>query len=372
MNLMNNKKKRRLDVGNETILVTGAAGFIGAALTEYLINNYKDIRIIGVDDLNDYYDVSLKQYRLGKIQDATIKQDKSEWVFEKGNIADESFINNIFDRYCPSIVVNLAAQAGVRYSITNPEVYIESNIVGFFRILEACRHAAVNNGNEIKHLIYASSSSVYGNNNRVPYSIDDPVNMPVSLYAATKKADELIAYSYAKLYSIPMTGLRFFTVYGPAGRPDMAYFKFTDKLKHNEKISLYNYGNCQRDFTYIDDVIESVHRIMQYAPEKQIGKDGLPVAPYALYNVGNNHPEKLMDFVNLLTSELIATEVLPPDFNLSEHCDMLPMQPGDVEVTYADTIPLERDFGFKPQTTLADGLHEFAEWYYGYYNMADK
>lgn len=360
-------KTKNLNLNNEIVLVTGAAGFIGAALTEYLINRYENIKIIGADDLNDYYDVSLKQYRLGKIQDAVRKQLDAEWIFEKGNIANESFINSIFDKYHPRVVVNLAAQAGVRYSITNPYAYIESNIVGFFRILEACRHASVNKENEIKHFIYASSSSVYGNNNNIPYTIDAQVDKPVSLYAATKKSDELIAYSYAKLYNIPMTGLRFFTVYGPAGRPDMAYFKFTNMLRDNRKIGIYNYGKSQRDYTYIDDVVECIYRVMQSPPEKSIGMDGLPVAPYALYNIGNNHPEKLLDFVRILAVELIDAGVLPQTFTVDEYCDLLPMQAGDVEITYADTSSLERDFGFKPQTTLNVGLREFAKWYKKYY-----
>ncbi len=358
-----------IDLDKEIILVTGAAGFIGAALSEYLINRYENITIIGVDNLNDYYDVSLKEYRLTQIQDRVIEKDHKKWVFEKGNIADGKFISYIFEKYNPSIVVNMAAQAGVRYSITNPETYIEANIVGFYRILEACRHSADNDGSGIKHLIYASSSSVYGNNNSIPYSIDDPVNEPVSLYAATKKADELIGYSYSKLYNIPMTGLRFFTVYGPAGRPDMAYFKFANRLREDKKISIYNYGNCQRDFTYIDDAVECIHRVMQCAPEKGTGEDGLPIAPYVLYNVGNNNPEKLLDFVDTLTNKLISFGALPPDFDFTEHCEMIPMQPGDVEVTYADTTMLKRDFGFAPNTSLDEGLKEFAKWYSGYYSL---
>ena len=339
----------------KTILVTGAAGFIGSNLVKKLFKELPEAQVIGIDNMNDYYDVRLKEQRLEELlQYPTFK-------FVKGNIADKSLINELFDTYQPHIVVNLAAQAGVRYSITNPDAYIESNLIGFYNILEACRH------HEVEHLVYASSSSVYGNNEKVPYSTDDKVDNPVSLYAATKKSNELMAHAYSKLYNIPSTGLRFFTVYGPAGRPDMAYFGFTNKLVKDEKIQIFNYGNCLRDFTYIDDIVEGVYRVMMKAPAKQVGEDGLPVPPYKIYNIGNNHPENLLDFVTILQEELIRTGVLPPDYDFEAHKELVPMQPGDVPVTYADTSALEADFGFKPSTSLRDGLRKFAEWYGNYH-----
>ncbi len=353
---------------NRTVLVTGAAGFIGAALTAYLLQNCPEITVVGVDNLNDYYDVSLKKYRLSQIEEAAKAAGSSGWVFEKGNIADADFVSGIFKRYCPQIVVNLAAQAGVRYSIDYPDIYMESNVMGFYRILEACRHSRDGKKEGVQHLIYASSSSVYGNNEKVPYSTADRVDEPVSLYAATKKSNELLAYSYSKLYGIPTTGLRFFTVYGPAGRPDMAYFAFADKLKNGETIRIFNYGNCERDFTYIDDIVEGIARVMQSPPVQTTGEDGLPVAPYSLYNIGNAHPVNLMDFVKILAEELIRSGVLPADFDLTKHYELVPMQPGDVKVTYADVDPLEKAFGFKPQVTLQEGLHEFSEWYARYEN----
>lgn len=349
----------RIDLNNQTILVTGAAGFIGSNLALRMLNEYKKIKIIGIDNMNDYYDVSIKEYRL----DTLLKYDN--FIFIKGNITDKELINNIFKEYNPDIVVNLAAQAGVRYSIMNPDAYIESNLIGFYNILEACRY------NAVKHLVYASSSSVYGSNKKVPYSTDDNVDNPVSLYAATKKSNELMAHAYSKLYNIPSTGLRFFTVYGPAGRPDMAYFGFTNKLKNNEKIQIFNYGNCQRDFTYIDDIIEGIVRVMRKAPEKKNGEDGLPIPPYKVYNIGNNHPENLLDFVDILQQELIRAKVLPKDYDFASHKELVPMQLGDVPVTYADTTPLENDFGFKPSTSLRDGLRKFAEWYKKFY-MEEK
>lgn len=342
------------------ILVTGAAGFIGSNLVMKLLGG-APARIIGFDSVNDYYDMSLKEYRLAQIETIAMRSQDTEWEFVKGNLADKSFLLRLFEKYCPDIIVNLAAQAGVRYSIEHPDAYIESNIIGFFNILEACRN------NPVKHLVYASSSSVYGTNKKVPYSTDDKVDNPVSLYAATKKSNELMAHAYSKLYNIPCTGLRFFTVYGPMGRPDMAYFSFTDKLVKGEKIQIFNYGNCLRDFTYIDDIVEGVIRVMRRPPEKETGEDGLPVPPYRLYNIGNNHPENLMDFVCILCEELIRAKVLPADFDLSAHMELVPMQPGDVPVTYADTSALERDFGFKPSTNLRDGLRKFAEWYYSFY-----
>lgn len=339
-----------------TVLVTGAAGFIGANLVKRLFADVSDVRIIGIDSITDYYDVNIKYERLGEIE--AIGRD---WTFIKGSIADKTLIDNIFQKYKPKVVVNLAAQAGVRYSITNPGAYIESNLIGFYNILEACRN------NEVEHLVYASSSSVYGSNKKVPYSTDDKVDNPVSLYAATKKSNELMAHAYSKLYNIPSTGLRFFTVYGPAGRPDMAYFGFTDKLRKGEKIQIFNYGNCKRDFTYIDDIVEGVVRVMQHAPEKHNGEDGLPVPPYAVYNIGNNSPENLLDFVTILQEELVAAGVLPDDYDFDAHKELVPMQPGDVPVTFADTTPLERDFGFKPDTSLRQGLRCFAQWYAKYY-----
>lgn len=348
---------KNVSLNGKTVLVTGAAGFIGANLVRELFNSFDDIHIVGVDNMNDYYDVSLKQYRVEQIKQF------GGFEFVKGDISDKAFIDKLFEKYHFDIVVNLAAQAGVRYSITNPDAYIKSNIIGFYNILEACRN------NPVEHLVYASSSSVYGSNKKVPYSTDDKVDNPVSLYAATKKSNELLAHSYSKLYDIPSTGLRFFTVYGPAGRPDMAYFGFTDKLIRDETIKVFNYGNCKRDFTYIDDIVEGVKRVMQSAPEKQTGEDGLPVPPYRVYNIGNSNPENLLDFVNILAEELISAGVLEADFDINTHIELVPMQPGDVPITYADTSALERDFGFKPSTPLREGLRRFAEWYYGQYLM---
>ena len=348
--------KSNVPLCGSTVLVTGAAGFIGANLVKRLFADVSDVRIIGIDSITDYYDVNIKYERLGEIE--AIGRD---WTFIKGSIADKTLIDSIFQKYKPKVVVNLAAQAGVRYSITNPGAYIESNLIGFYNILEACRN------NEVEHLVYASSSSVYGSNKKVPYSTDDKVDNPVSLYAATKKSNELMAHAYSKLYNIPSTGLRFFTVYGPAGRPDMAYFGFTDKLRKGEKIQIFNYGNCKRDFTYIDDIVEGVVRVMQHAPEKHNGEDGLPVPPYAVYNIGNNSPENLLDFVTILQEELVAAGVLPDDYDFDAHKELVPMQPGDVPVTFADTTPLERDFGFKPDTSLRQGLRCFAQWYAKYY-----
>ena len=339
----------------KTILVTGAAGFIGANLVKRLAADFPAAKIIGADSVNDYYDVRLKEYRLeelGRLENFT---------FVKGNIADKELIDSVFGKYQPSVVVNLAAQAGVRYSITNPGAYIESNLIGFFNILEACRNYPV------EHLVYASSSSVYGSNKKVPYSTEDKVDNPVSLYAATKKSNELMAHAYSKLYNIPSTGLRFFTVYGPAGRPDMAYFGFTNKLVNGETIKIFNYGNCKRDFTYIDDIVEGVVRVMQGAPEKKNGEDGLPIPPYAVYNIGNNHPENLLDFVQILSEELVRAGVLSEDYDFEAHKELVPMQPGDVPVTYADTDALERDYGFKPSTSLREGLRKFAQWYKEFY-----
>lgn len=344
-----------------TILVTGSSGFIGANLVRKLYEQYKDIRVVGIDNMNDYYDVRLKEERLSQL-----KQYDS-FVFIKGNIADKELIDSTFKAYKPQIVVNLAAQAGVRYSITNPDAYIESNLIGFYNILEACRHSYEWYESGVEHLVYASSSSVYGSNKKVPYSTDDKVDNPVSLYAATKKSNELMAHAYSKLYNIPSTGLRFFTVYGPAGRPDMAYFGFTNKLVKGEKIQIFNYGNCKRDFTYVDDIVEGIIRVMQHAPERQTGEDGLPVPPYKVYNIGNNQPENLLDFVTILQEELLRAGVLPQDYDFEAHKELVPMQPGDVPVTYADTTPLEQDFGFKPSTPLREGLRTFAEWYAEYY-----
>ena len=352
---------KNINLEGKTVLVTGVAGFIGSNLCKNLLETIKDITVIGIDNMNDYYDVNLKYTRLEEIS----KYEK--FYFIKGSIADKTIITDIFDNYKPHIVVNLAAQAGVRYSISNPDAYIEANLIGFYNILEACRHSYDNGEIGVEHLVYASSSSVYGSNKKVPYSIDDKVDNPVSLYAATKKSNELMAHSYSKLYNIPSTGLRFFTVYGPAGRPDMAYFGFTNKLLNEEKIQIFNYGNCKRDFTYIDDIIEGVVRVMKGAPDKKNGEDGLPIPPYAVYNIGNNQPENLLDFVNILQEELIRAKVLPEDYDFESHKELVPMQPGDVPVTYADTDALERDFGFKPSTSLREGLQKFAEWYKDFY-----
>ena len=346
--------------------MTGAAGFIGANLVKKLLSDCSAKRIVGIDNMNDYYDVSLKEYRLHELE--TLAQNaKSEWIFLRGDIAEKAAIDELFDSYHPEIVVNLAAQAGVRYSITHPDVYIESNLIGFYNILEACRHSYDNGAGGVEHLVYASSSSVYGSNKKVPYSTDDRVDHPVSLYAATKKSNELLAHAYSKLYDIPSTGLRFFTVYGPAGRPDMAYFGFTNKLVKGEKIRIFNYGNCKRDFTYVDDIVEGVIRVMQRAPERKKGEDGLPVPPYALYNIGNSHPENLLDFVDILQQELIRAGVLPATYDFEAHKELVPMQAGDVPVAYADTSALERDFGYKPSTSLRDGLRKFVEWYKEFY-----
>ena len=358
-----------IDLKKKTIFVTGAAGFIGSNLVQELLNTQSQLTIIGIDSMNDYYDVSIKEWRLSEIQKCAEQHPDSTWTFIKGNIADKSLIVSIFHDYKPDIVVNLAAQAGVRYSITNPDVYIESNLIGFYNILEACRHSYDNGAKGVEHLVYASSSSVYGSNKKVPYSTEDKVDNPVSLYAATKKSNELLAHAYSKLYNIPSTGLRFFTVYGPAGRPDMAYFGFTNKLLKGETIQIFNYGNCKRDFTYVDDIVEGVKRVMQGAPERKIGEDGLPIPPYAVYNIGNNQPENLLDFVDILQQELIRTEVLPSDYDFEAHKELVPMQPGDVPVTYADTSALERDFGFKPSTDLRTGLRRFAEWYKEFYRV---
>ena len=347
----------------QTILVTGAAGFIGSNLVLELLRSLSPVKIIGLDNMNDYYDVSIKEYRLQQLDKCAAEHADSEWVFIKGNLADKALIDKIFADYKPGLVVNLAAQAGVRYSITNPDAYIESNIIGFYNILEACRN------HPVEHLVYASSSSVYGGNKKVPFSTDDKVDNPVSLYAATKKSDELMAHVYSKLYNIPSTGLRFFTVYGPAGRPDMAYFGFTNKLVNNETIKIFNYGNCKRDFTYVDDIVEGVKRVMMSPPEKKNGEDGLPIPPYKIYNIGNNNPENLLDFVQILSEELIRAGVLPQDYDFDEHKELVPMQPGDVPVTYADTSALEADLGFKPSTSLREGLRKFAEWYKEFYQI---
>lgn len=352
----------------QTILVTGAAGFIGSNLVLELLRSLSPVQIIGLDNMNDYYDVSIKEYRLEQIAASAAERSDSQWTFIKGNLADKALIDKIFADYKPEIVVNLAAQAGVRYSITNPDAYIESNLIGFYNILEACRHSYDNGAKGVEHLVYASSSSVYGSNKKVPYSTDDKVDNPVSLYAATKKSNELLAHAYSKLYNIPSTGLRFFTVYGPAGRPDMAYFGFTNKLLAGKTIEIFNYGNCKRDFTYVDDIVEGVKRVMQAPPERRVGEDGLPLPPYKVYNIGNSHPENLLDFVTILQEELLRAGVLPADYDFEAHKKLVPMQPGDVPVTYADTTPLERDFGFKPSTPLREGLRKFAEWYKKFYN----
>lgn len=352
---------QNVNLNGKTVLITGAAGFIGSNLVTELMKTVDSIKIVGIDNMNDYYDVSIKEYRLKGIEKLAAEKSSCEWIFVKGNIADRALIDECFEKYGFDVVVNLAAQAGVRYSITNPDVYIESNIIGFYNILEACRN------HPVEHLVYASSSSVYGSNKKIPYSTDDKVDNPVSLYAATKKSNELMAHSYSKLYNIPSTGLRFFTVYGPAGRPDMAYFGFTNKLRSGDTIQIFNYGNCKRDFTFVDDIVEGVKRVMQCAPEKENGEDGLPVPPYRVYNIGNNSPENLLDFVDILQQELIRAEVLPADYDFEAHKQLVPMQAGDVPVTYADTSALERDFGFKPSTSLRDGLRKFAEWYKEFY-----
>ena len=353
----------RIDLKNKTVFVTGAAGFIGSNLVLKLLDTVSPVTIVGMDNLNDYYDVSIKNWRLDQIQASAAKHPGSAWTFVKGDIADRAAVDRVFAEWKPDVVVNLAAQAGVRYSITNPDAYIQSNLIGFYNILEACRH------NPVAHLVYASSSSVYGTNKKVPYSTEDKVDNPVSLYAATKKSNELMAHAYSKLYNIPSTGLRFFTVYGPAGRPDMAYFGFTNKLRKGQTIQIFNYGNCKRDFTYIDDIVEGVLRVMQGAPEKKNGEDGLPIPPYAVYNIGNSNPENLLDFVQILSEELVSAGVLPADYDFEAHKELVPMQPGDVPVTYADTAPLERDFGFKPATPLREGLRKFARWYQEFYQV---
>ena len=350
---------QKVDLNGKTILVTGAAGFIGSNLVKRLMADTEGATIVGIDNMNDYYDVTLKEHRLSQL-DAAVPSGTT-WRFMRGDIADKATVDSLFDHYQPLVVVNLAAQAGVRYSITNPDAYIQSNLIGFYNILEACRN------HPVEHLVYASSSSVYGTNKKVPYSTDDKVDNPVSLYAATKKSNELMAHAYSKLYNIPSTGLRFFTVYGPAGRPDMAYFGFTNKLRRGETIQIFNYGNCMRDFTYVDDIVEGVMRIMQGAPDKRQGGDGLPLPPYAVYNIGNNQPENLLNFVDTLQQELVRAGVLPADYDFEAHKELVPMQPGDVPTTYADTSALERDYGFKPSTSLRDGLRAFAEWYAEFY-----
>lgn len=389
-----------IDLEGKTVLVTGAAGFIGSNLVKRLFHDIQNIRVVGIDSITDYYDVNIKYERLKNLSDSPLKGEgrNQKWIFIQGDIADKALVDKVFDEYNPNVVVNLAAQAGVRYSITNPDAYIQSNLIGFYNILEACRHhlpiqkekqqgsvspSATEQGlnatspfkgdrGGLEHLVYASSSSVYGSNKKVPYSTEDKVDNPVSLYAATKKSNELMAHAYSKLYNIPSTGLRFFTVYGPAGRPDMAYFGFTNKLVKGETIKIFNYGNCKRDFTYVDDIVEGVVRIMQHAPEKQNGEDGLPIPPYKVYNIGNNSPENLLDFVTILQEELVRAGVLPKDYDFEAHKELVPMQPGDVPVTYADTTPLEKDFGFKPNTSLRDGLRCFAEWYAKYYTIENK
>ena len=355
---------QNIDLTGKTILVTGSAGFIGSNLVLELLKSESKATVIGLDNVNDYYDVSIKEWRLSEIEKAAAESSCS-YHFIKGDLADRAVIDRLFADYKPTVVVNLAAQAGVRYSITNPDAYIQSNLIGFYNILEACRHAEP----AVEHLVYASSSSVYGSNKKVPYSTEDKVDNPVSLYAATKKSNELLAHAYSKLYNIPSTGLRFFTVYGPAGRPDMAYFGFTNKLRKGETIQIFNYGNCKRDFTFVDDIVEGVKRVMKGAPEKAVGEDGLPIPPYSVYNIGNSNPENLLDFVTILQEELIRAEVLPADYDFEAHKKLVPMQPGDVPVTYADTGALERDYGFKPNTNLRDGLRKFAEWYKEFYKV---
>lgn len=367
---------QKISLSEKTILVTGAAGFIGANLVLELLRSVPAVSVVGLDNLNDYYDPSIKDWRLQEIEKAASQQEGSSWKFIKGDLADSGLIGEIFREYQPDIVVNLAAQAGVRYSITNPDAYVQSNLIGFYNILEACRHSydgvdpsSENGYKGVQHLVYASSSSVYGSNKKVPYSTDDKVDNPVSLYAATKKSNELLAHAYSKLYNIPSTGLRFFTVYGPAGRPDMAYFGFTNKLLKGETIQIFNYGNCKRDFTYVDDIVEGVKRVMAGAPSRETGEDGLPVPPYAIYNIGNSNPENLLDFVDILQQELIRAKVLPEDYDFEAHKELVAMQPGDVPVTYADTSALERDFGFRPSTPLREGLRRFAEWYKDFYRV---
>lgn len=355
------KNKKQIILNKKHIFITGVAGFIGSNLAKRLLSTIPDIQIIGLDNMNDYYDVRLKEYRLAELT------EYDNFTFIKGNLADKELINSIFRQYQPQIVVNLGAQAGVRYSITNPDAYIEANLIGFYNILEACRHSYDEGNTPVEHLVYASSSSVYGSNKKVPYSTEDKVDNPVSLYAATKKSNELMAHAYSKLYNIPSTGLRFFTVYGPAGRPDMAYFGFTNKLLHGDTIQIFNYGNCKRDFTYVDDIVEGVVRVMQGAPKRENGEDGLPIPPYAVYNIGNQNPENFLDFVQILQEELIRAGVLPEDYDFEAHKKLVPMQPGDVPVTYADTSALERDYGYKPSTSLREGLRKFAEWYKQFY-----
>ena len=354
-------KAINVELTNKTILITGAAGFVGSNLVVELLCSVSPVYIIGIDNMNDYYDVSLKEYRLAEIENLASRKTNSRWTFVKGSIADKPLMEALFAEHEPDVVVNLAAQAGVRYSITNPDAYIEANLIGFYNLLECCRN------HPVKHLVYASSSSVYGSNKKVPYSTEDKVDNPVSLYAATKKSNELMAHAYSKLYNIPSTGLRFFTVYGPAGRPDMAYFGFTNKLLKGEKIQIFNYGNCKRDFTYVDDIVEGVKHVMMRAPEKKVGEDGLPVPPYAVYNIGNSQPENLLDFVQILSEELVLAGVLPEDYNFEAHKELVPMQPGDVPVTYADTSALEADIGIKPNTSLREGLRKFARWYKSFY-----
>ena len=361
--------KKQLALTDKRILITGAAGFIGANLVTELIRSGEPMTLIGLDNMNSYYDPALKEYRLDEISKLVAENEQVSWTFIKGDLADKALIDKLFDEYKPDIVVNLAAQAGVRYSIENPDAYINSNIIGFYNVIEACRHSYDDGAKGVEHLVYASSSSVYGGNKKVPFSTEDKVDNPVSLYAATKKSNELLAHAYAKLYNIPSTGLRFFTVYGPAGRPDMAYFGFTNKLLKGDTIQIFNYGNCKRDFTYVDDIVEGVKRVMTGAPERMEGEDGLPLPPYAVYNIGNSNPENLLDFVDILQQELVGAGVLPGDYNFEEHKKLVPMQPGDVPVTYADTSALERDFGFKPSTSLREGLRRFAQWYKEYYQV---
>ncbi len=361
--------KTKLSLSGKNILITGAAGFIGANLVMELIRSDEPMALIGLDNMNDYYDVSLKEHRLQEIDKLAAEKPQIKWTFIKGDLADKALIDRLFDEYRFDIVVNLAAQAGVRYSITNPDAYIGSNLIGFYNILEACRHSYDGGAKGVEHLVYASSSSVYGGNTKVPFCVEDQVDNPVSLYAATKKSNELLAHAYSKLYNIPSTGLRFFTVYGPAGRPDMAYFGFTDKLLRGETIKIFNYGNCKRDFTYVDDIVEGVRRVMSGAPERKNGEDGLPLPPYAIYNIGNSSPENLLDFVDILQQELIGAGVLPEDYNFEAHKTLVPMQAGDVPITYADTSALERDFGFKPSTPLREGLRRFARWYKEFYQV---